>query len=274
MRKLTKEFIAFGLKQAWACLFGGSLLLLILLTQWWYPFESLHRYDFLFIAALVIQGLLLASRLETLTEAKIILLFHLVATAMEVFKTSPAIQSWVYPGEAVFRIGNVPLFAGFMYSAVGSYIARIWRIFRFDFTAYPDLRLTALAALLIYLNFFGHHFVWDFRWLLMAMVAALYWRTRIYFTILDRPRGMPLLLGLALVALFIWFAENISTFANIWHYPNQLNAWRMVSIQKLGAWFLLMIISFVMVSWLHLRHEERRKPAADSVGRLGQQPAD
>lgn len=160
------------------------------------PVESLHRYDFLFIAALVIQGLLLASRLETLTEAKVILLFHLVATAMEVFKTSPSIQSWIYSGEAVLRIGNVPLFAGFMYSAVGSYIARIWRIFRFDFTAYPDLRLAALAALLIYLNFFGHHFIWDFRWALMAMVAVLYWRARIYFTVLDRPRSVPLLLGL------------------------------------------------------------------------------
>ncbi len=274
MRALMREFIAFGLKQAWACLFGGSLLFLILLTQWWYPFDSLHRYDFLFIAALVIQGLLLASRLETLTEAKIILLFHLVATAMEVFKTSPSIQSWVYPGEAVFRIGNVPLFAGFMYSAVGSYIARIWRIFRFDFTAYPDLRWTALAALLIYLNFFGHHFIWDFRWALMAMVAVLYWRTRIYFTVLDRPRSMPLLLGLILVALFIWFAENISTFANVWHYLNQLSAWRMVSIQKLGAWFLLMIISFVMVSWLHLRTTEQRASSVTPDGELRHQGAD
>lgn len=274
MRETIKEFIAFGLKQAWACLFGGSLLFLILLTQWWYPFESLHRYDFLFIAALLIQGLLLALRLETLTEAKIILLFHLVATAMEVFKTSPSIQSWVYPGEAVFRIGNVPLFAGFMYSAVGSYIARIWRIFRFEFTNYPDTRLTALAALLIYLNFFGHHFIWDFRWALMAMIAVLFWRTHIYFTALDRVRSMPLLLGLVLVALFIWLAENISTFANIWHYPNQLDAWRMVSIHKLNAWFLLMIISFVMVSWLHLRGEGQRASAVTPARDLGHQGAD
>jgi uncharacterized membrane protein YoaT (DUF817 family) len=59
-------------------------------------------------------------------------------------------------------------------------------------------------------------------------------------------------------------AENISTFANIWHYPNQLDAWRMASIQKLSAWFLLMIMimsmimSFVMVSWLHLQRETQR----------------
>lgn len=248
-----KELLAFGLKQAWACLFGGTLLFLILLTQWWYPFTSLHRYDFLFLAALVIQALLLTFRLETITEAKIILLFHAVATVMEVFKTSPGIRSWVYPGEAMFHIANVPLFAGFMYSAVGSYLARVWRIFRFEFTNYPDMRWTVFAAVLIYLNFFGHHFIWDFRWVLMALLAVLYWRTRIYFTVLDRPRSMPLLLGFVLVALFIWFAENLSTFANIWRYPNQAHAWQMVPIQKLSAWFMLMIISFVMVSWGHLR---------------------
>jgi uncharacterized membrane protein YoaT (DUF817 family) len=266
MHAFLKEFLAFGVKQAWACLFGGSLLLLILLTQWWYPFASLHRYDFLLLAALGIQGLLLALHLETLREAKIILLFHVVATVMEVFKTSPGIRSWVYPGEAALHVGNVPLFAGFMYSAVGSYIARVWRIFRFEFTGYPDVRLTVLVALLIYLNFFTHHFIWDVRWLLMAVTAVMYWRTRIYYTVLDRPRSMPLLLGLVLVALFIWVAENLSTFAHIWHYPNQAHAWRMVPIHKLGAWSLLLIISFVMVSWPHLRATPRARLSAWKMG--------
>jgi uncharacterized membrane protein YoaT (DUF817 family) len=32
----------------------------------------------------------------------------------------------------------------------------------------------------------------------------------------------------------------------------------MASIQKLSAWFLLMIMSFVMVSWLHLQRETQR----------------
>ncbi len=164
----------------------------------------------------------------------------------------------------MFRVAGVPLFAGFMYSAVGSYVARIWRVFRFEFTGYPDRRWTALAALLIYLNFFGHHFIWDFRWVLAAMVALVYRRTRIHFTVKERARSMPLLLGFLLVALFIWFAENISTFANIWRYPNQLHAWHLVPIQKLGSWFLLMIISFVMVSWLH--RGSRRSPVAEESG--------
>ncbi|MNR57176.1 hypothetical protein D3C85_1779020 [compost metagenome] len=50
------------------------------------------------------------------------------------------------------------------------------------------------------------------------------------------------------MALFIWFAENIGTFANAWRYPSQAQVWQLVSIAKLGSWFLLMIISYVMVS--------------------------
>jgi uncharacterized membrane protein YoaT (DUF817 family) len=59
---------------------------------------------------------------------------------------------------------------------------------------------------------------------------------------------MPLLAGFFLVALFIWFAENISSFSAIWLYPHQLKAWTPVSLGKLGSWFLLMIISFVLVA--------------------------
>ena len=63
--------------------------------------------------------------------------------------------------------------------------------------------------------------------------------------------GMPLLLGFLLVALFIWFAENIGTWSRAWLYPGQEAGWTPVSIQKLGAWYLLMIISFVLVTLIH-----------------------
>jgi uncharacterized membrane protein YoaT (DUF817 family) len=64
-------------------------------------------------------------------------------------------------------------------------------------------------------------------------------------------RAMPLLLGWFLVALFIWFAENISTFSRAWVYPNQAQGWAMVSWAKLGAWYLLMYISFALVAAIH-----------------------
>ncbi len=62
---------------------------------------------------------------------------------------------------------------------------------------------------------------------------------------------MPLLLGWFLVALFIWLAENIATFANIWIYPNQHEEWKMVSLAKLSSWYLLMLLSFVLVSLIN-----------------------
>ena len=54
-----------------------------------------------------------------------------------------------------------------------------------------------------------------------------------------------------LVAIFIWFAENLGTFARAWSYPGQEAGWEMVSLSKLGSWYLLMIISFVLVATVH-----------------------
>ena len=251
LSRFAHEFWLFGLKQAWACLFAGILLFFILLTQFWYPFESLYRYDFLFIVAVLIQVVLLLFRLETPREALVIVVFHLVATGMEVFKTSPEINSWNYPGEAVLAIGNVPLFAGFMYSAVGSYIARIWRIFEFRFSSYPSLSFTALLALLVYINFFSHHYLYDIRWWLVAFSLLLFGRVWIAFRIAETYRRMPLVLGFSLVALFIWIAENLATYARVWIYPSQHGEWVMVGWQKIVAWYLLMLISFVLVSLIN-----------------------
>ncbi len=241
------EFFRFGVKQAWACLFGGLMCALLLGTHWWYPQDAwLARYDFLTLAALAIQAALLALRMETWSEAKVILIFHVVGTGMELFKT--AAGSWIYPEASVLRIGGVPLFTGFMYAAVGSYLARVWRLFDFRFRAHPPLVATVTLSVLIYVNFFAHHFIPDFRVALFGLTAVLFARTWVYFRIWRDYRRMPLLLGFVLVALFIWFAENIGTFANAWRYPNQSQGWELVSIAKLGSWFLLMIISYVMVS--------------------------
>ncbi|NQV26783.1 MAG: DUF817 family protein, partial [Rhodopirellula sp.] len=137
MRTFIHEFWLFGIKQASSCIFGAYLLFLIAVTHFWYPIDGLYRNDFLFLAALAFQIVLLAFRLESFREAAVIMIFHVVATLLELFKTSDAISAWHYPGEAHIRLGNVPLFAGFMYSAVGSYIARVFRMLDFRFTSTP-----------------------------------------------------------------------------------------------------------------------------------------
>lgn len=223
------------------------MLGLLLATHFFYPSNlALARYDFLTLAALGIQAGMLWFRLETWDEAKVILIFHVVGTVMEIFKTAQG--SWIYPEESLLRIGGVPLFSGFMYAAVGSYIARVWRIFDFRFSDYPDRNYTLLLGAAIYINFFAHHWLPDIRLLLFALMGLMFWRTRVWFRIWKVHRWMPLIIGLFLVATFIWFAENIGTFARAWSYPSQQAGWHMVSPSKLGAWLLLMYISFVLVS--------------------------
>ncbi len=223
------------------------MLGLLLVTHLWYPDTApLHRYDFLTLGAIGIQAAMLAFRLETWREAQVILIFHVVGTIMELFKT--AAGSWIYPEDSVLHIGAVPLFSGFMYAAVGSYIARVWRIFDFRFSGYPPAWATYVLAAAIYVNFFAHHWFVDLRWLLFAATALLFWRCQVWFKPLATHRRMPMLVGFGLVALFIWFAENIGTFANAWTYPDQRDGWKMVSFAKYGSWYLLMIISFVLVS--------------------------
>jgi len=249
--KSIHEFWLFGVKQAYACLFGGFLLSLMVITKYWYPFEDIHRYDFIFLSAVFFQLCLLVTKLETIKEALVIVVFHVVATIMELFKTSDAIASWTYPEEYYFGIANVPLFTGFMYSAVGSYIARVWRIFQFEFSGYPSKKLTLVLVVAIYLNFFTHHYVIDIRWALLGVTVLLFYRTTIYFRVDSSHRRMPILLGWFLVALFIWGAENIATYTHVWIYPNQVSGWQWVAPEKLISWYLLMLLSFVLVSFIN-----------------------
>ena len=249
------ELLSFGIKQAWACLFGATLLGLIIATYLFYPDGSpISRYDFLVLAAVLLQLTLLLSGLETMEEARVILVFHIVGTVMEVFKTQAG--SWAYPEASLLRIGAVPLFSGFMYAAVGSYIARVWRIFEFRFSNFPPLWCQAILAVAIYINFFAHHYTVDICLGLYVLTVLIYGRCIIWFRPDRVERPMPLVIGFGLVALFIWFAENIGTLARAWTYPGQGETWHMVSIQKFGAWYLLMIISFVLVAHIHSGREK------------------
>jgi len=253
------ELVVFGAKQAWACLFGALMLALMVGTHLFYPSDApLARYDLLVLLALGIQGVLLATKMETWPEARVILIYHVVGTVMEVFKTH--VGSWQYPEASVLRIAGVPLFSGFMYASVGSFIARSWRLLDLRFEHYPRRGLTLLLALLSYANFFTHHYVMDMRWLLFAASGVLFWRTRVRFRVMDKVRRMPLLLSFVLITAFIWMAENLGTWSHAWRYPSQMQHWHLVGLGKFGSWYLLMILSFVLVTWVHAPKAEASEP--------------
>jgi uncharacterized membrane protein YoaT (DUF817 family) len=152
-RRFIVEFLYFGVKEARACLFAGLFFISIFLVPRGGVF-GLPRYDVLLVIALGIQVFMIWSKLETLDEAKAILLFHLVGFALEVFKTSGSIQSWSYPDFAYTKLFGVPLFSGFMYAAVGSYIIQAWRLLDVRIRHYPSYWMATLIGLAIYANFF------------------------------------------------------------------------------------------------------------------------
>ncbi len=241
-----REFIMFGLKMAWSCLFGAIFLVCLIITaQIWRPEWQFYRYDFLLIAAILIQIIMLWTRLETFEELKVIMLYHIIGTIMEIFKTH--VGSWIYPEFSIFKIGGVPLFTGFMYGTVGSFMARAIRIFDMKFDNYPKTWATIAIAIAIYLNFFIHHYFWDFRYLIFLLIAIAYFKTNIRFRPMNKVFSMPLLLAAFLSSFFMWVAENIGTFTKTWVYPQMHNGWHLVSIQKMGSWFLLLFISFTIV---------------------------
>ncbi len=259
LSRFLAELIFFGIKEARACLFAGLFFLAVFAVPRAGLF-GIPRYDLLLLIALGIQGLMLWSKLETWDELKAITLFHLIGFALEVFKTSSAIQSWSYPDFAYTKVFGVPLFSGFMYAAVGSYMIQAWRLLDLRIDHHPPYWMAWLVACLVYANFFTHHFIGDYRWYITAVALGLYARTIVIFRPLDRERRMPLLVAFVLIGFFIWLAENISTFFSIWSYPDQLGAWSVVHVAKWSSWSLLVIMTFTIVANLKHIKEKIRIP--------------
>lgn len=246
------ELWHFFLANAQASYFGAFLLAVFLVTEVVdVPFVS--RYDFIFLAAVAFQVCALWFRFETTREFFVILVFHILATGMELFKTHPAIGSWVYPSVSgtVFALGTVPLFTGFLYSAIGSYISRAFTYLRLTFVRFPAYHHLWILAVLIYINFFSHHYIVDIRYLLFAYVCVIFFKTTVRFHVHEKERSMPFLLAALLTASFVWVAENVGTFTSIWLYPSQIAYWHLVSFQKVGSWFLLLILSFALVTIIY-----------------------
>ncbi len=244
----VRELWAFGLKQAKSALFAGLFLALLFISN--HVNFGIARYDFLFLAAVGIQIILLAFKLETKDEAKTIFLFHIIGLVLELYKTSPMIGSWSYPEAGLLKIANVPLYSGFMYAAVGSYIAQAWKTLKLRLESHPSYGTSIVLCLAIYINFFTNHFIHDLRLFLFIAIFAVYYKTKVYFTPRKREYRMPLILGFALIAFFVWLAENISTFYGAWKYPDQIHEWNVVSLNKITSWFLLVIICFIVVAYL------------------------
>ena len=182
---------------------------------------------------------------ETGREVGVIAVFHLLGLALEIYKVHAG--SWTYPGPGATKVAGVPLYAGFMYAAIGSYICQAWRRMDLRVTAYRPIPLTVLAVAL-YANFYTHHFWPDARWVLAGLMLLELRRTWIYFTIGTSRYRLPLWMSFVAIGTMVWMAENVGTFLGAWRYPSQMDVWELVHVGKLGSWALLVSLSFVLVA--------------------------
>lgn len=244
--KLT-QLLYFGREQALSCLFPVVIFASLAITKF-IPLPFLARYDWLFIICLAMQWWMLRAGLETKDELKVITLFHLIGLALEIFKVH--MGSWAYPEEGFFKIFGVPLYSGFMYASVASYLCQAWRRLHVDLVNWPSFFLVVPLAAAIYFNFFWHHFWIDVRWWLGLLVIIVFWRASVTYEVNGIPYRMPIVLSFVLIGFFIWVAENIATFFGAWQYPNQTQAWSLVHVGKISSWLLLVIVSFLIVAEL------------------------
>lgn len=243
VRHALGQLVRFGWLEAQCCLFAVAVFV-GLAASLVVPLR-IARYDALLAYGVVVTVVFFLLRLETAREVAVIFGFHLIGLALELFKVR--IGSWSYPEQAWSMVAGVPLYAGFMYAAVGSYICQAFRRFDLRVNRFPWLAATVLAAA-SYANFFTHHWLPDLRWLAAAGFVVVLWGSRVSFTVGTRRYAMPLTLAFVLIGFFLWVAENGATWLGAWQYPDQADVWRLVHVGKWGSWALLVSLSFVLVA--------------------------
>lgn len=261
LKRYLTQLIYFGREQALSCIFPVVIFSSLALTQV-LPLPFLPRYDWLLLIFLLMQWWMVHIGLETKDELKVITLFHLIGLALETFKVN--MGSWSYPEEGYMKILGVPLYSGFMYASVASYLCQAWRRLDVQLVKWPPFLLVVPLAAAIYLNFFVHHFWIDIRWWLSALVLVVFWRSWVTYEVNGSRYRMPITLSFTLIGFFIWVAENIATFFGAWQYPDQTDAWSLVHLGKVSSWLLLVIVSFLIVATL--KQVKRKLPVSKYEG--------
>ena len=251
---VIKNFILFGYLQAVSCIFPVLIFLLLAVSM---PLSKVGvpRYDLLFLACIVVQVIMYKTGVETKDEVYVITMFHFLGLVMEIHKVYHG--SWSYPESAYTKFWGVPLYSGFMYASVGSYICQAWRNLQIGTTGWPSVRAASLLGAAIYLNFFTNAFIPDLRLYISVLLVIIFWKARFTFVLNQTQFRMSALLSFTIIGFFIWLAENVATFFGAWKYAYQHAGWKMVSWHKITSWGLLVIVSIIIVAELK-RFKARR----------------
>lgn len=224
------------------CLLFPLLILFGLALTRRFGVPGVARYDTMLVYCLLIQWALVRRGMETVSELRAICVFHALGLILEIHRTS--IGAWSYPDPGRLRLGAVPLFSGFMYAGVASYLLQAWRRFDLRFERLPAPWIGVPLAVGSYLSFF---FVRGARIALIGLILLAFVRTWVFFTVAGRTLRMPLGLAFGLIGGAVWIGENLGTFFYGWRYADQANGWRMVAGTKAAAWFLLIVVGFTVM---------------------------
>lgn len=187
-----KQLLHFTYEQALSCLFPVVIFLTLALSKI-VLIPGLYRYDFILIVCLLMQWVMYKTGLETKDELKVITVFHLIGLLLEIYKVH--FGSWSYPEEAYSKVFGVPLYSGFMYASVASYICQAWRRLHLQMYHWPKAIFVIPLGAMIYFNFFTHHFLYDFRWFLTLLLFIVFFRTFVEFSLRGVTYKMPLVLS-------------------------------------------------------------------------------
>jgi uncharacterized membrane protein YoaT (DUF817 family) len=191
----------FARLQALSCVFPVGIFVTLAISKMLPLPTGMPRYDFIFFVCILMQWGMYLSKRETKDEIKVICVFHLIGFALEVFKTR--MGSWAYPEDAYTKAAGVPLYSGFMYASVASYVCQAWRNFNLEVFGWPGVRWAAPFAAIVYGNFFTHHWLPDLRWILVCAVFVVFRRTVVQYRVAGRAYAMPLVLSFGLIGRFL-----------------------------------------------------------------------
>lgn len=195
---------------------------------------------------------MLATKIEMPKEFGTVFLFHGLGVGLEMFKVNHG--GWSYPEEAWWKLLGVPLYSGFMYASVGSFILACWKRFEIELVEFRSQRAMTILMVLIYANFFTNYWILDMKPTLLAVALWLFWKTKLVvrnpLSDGDEKARVPLFALFPTLGLALWLAENVGTLFGSWQYPRQTHGWTFVPPDKLLSWTVLVMVSFLLVASL------------------------
>ncbi|GAA5024307.1 DUF817 domain-containing protein [Kitasatospora paranensis] len=250
------QLLRLGWLQARSCAFAVALFAGMASVRL-LPAGPIPPYDLLLVYGVSLTALSWLVGWESRRDVAAIAVCHLLGLVLELVKVG--VGSWSYPEAALTKVAGVPLYSGFMYAAVGSYVCSAWRILEVQVSRYRPGVVTAVSAG-AYLDFLTDHWLPDLRWVLALTLFWVSAGSMVHFTVGRIRHRMPLALAFALIGFLLWLAENIATCLGAWRYPYQLPVWHPVMLGVWSSWALLVPVMFVLIHRLATDRAARLRP--------------